>query len=322
MTTAVIQPLSPDLKLPWSPNAQQEEKFFKWTRNTFVVLAIFFVIIPWLPVFEQAYQAPEKEIVKTKVVLEAAKIDPPKPKPVKPKPIVKPKPKATPKAQAPKDKVVKDKRSSTAASKKQSQKTVINKTQGLDNISSQLNALRGTLNVAGMKKKKISTNKKGVVATVNRNITGENRATTESLGLDADDNIMKSTSVKLAAHETASVEGVVSSEGVNGGNSTHGSFISGQRDSESIRRTMDRNKGLLNALYQRRLNESPDMHGKFRFELVIEPNGDISNIRLISSELKMADLETALLSKIRVINFGVADVTTTKVIYTYNFLPS
>lgn len=321
MTTAVMQPLSPDLELPWSPNAKQEDLFKKWTRNTFIVLMVFFVIIPWLPVFEQEYQATERKIVKTKVVLESVKLDPPKPKAVKPKP-VKPKPKKIPKAEAPKNKVAKTNKTSSSSSKKRAKKTVINKTQGLDDISSQLSALRGTLNVAGMKKKKVSSNKKGVVATVNRNITGENRATTESLGLDVADNTMKSTSTKLAAHQTASVEGVVSSDGINGGNATHGSFVSGRRDNESIRRTMDRNKGSLDALYQRSLDDFPEMHGKFRFEMVIEPNGDISNIRLILSELKMNELENNLLSKIKVINFGIADVTTTKVVWTINFLPS
>lgn len=314
-----MQPLSPDLQLPWSPNPQQEALFKRWTRNTFIVLFVLFIITPWLPVFEQAYEAPERQIVKTKVVLEAAKVIPPKPKP-KPKVVAKPKP--VPKAEAPKNKVVKNKKTSTAASKTKAKRTVISNSKGLANISSQLSALRGTLNVAGMKNKNITSNNKGIVATVDRKVIGENRATTESLGLDSQDNLMKSSSVKLAAHQTASVEGVSSSAGVSGGTSSHGSFISGRRDDESIRRTMDRHKGKLNALYQRRLNDFPEMHGKFIFELVIEPNGDISKIRLISSELKMNDLETNLLNNIKVINFGVADVSTTKVIYTYNFLPS
>lgn len=322
MTTAVMQPLSPDLKLPWSPNLQQEALFKRWTRNTFVVLIVLFMLIPWLPVFEQAYEPPEREIVKTKVVLEATKLPPVKPKPVIPKAVEKPKPKPVPKAEAPKEKVIKNKKSSSNTSKTKAKKTVINRTKGLASVSSQLSALRGTLNVAGMKKKSVSTTSKGVVATVDRKIIGENRATTESLGLDASDKTMKSSSVKLATHQTASVEGVTSTAGVNGGTSSHGSFISGQRDSESIRRTMDRHKGKLNALYQRRLNDFPEMHGKFRFQLVIEPSGMISSIRLISSDLKMNDLEKDLLKNIKVIDFGVADVTTTKVIYTYNFLPS
>lgn len=321
MSTAVMQPLSPELKLPWSPNPEQEALFRRWARNTFVAVLVLFIVIPWLPVFEQAYVAPERKIVKTKVVLEAAKVIPPKPIQVKPKPVAKSKPKPVPKAQSPKKKVV-NKKNQTSAAKSKSKKTVINKTKGLDNISSQLSALRGTLNVAGMKRKNVSTTKKGLVATVDRKILGENRATSASLGLDSDDRVMKSSSVKLASHETSSVEGIASSAGVSNGNSTHGTFISGLRDSESIRRTMDRHKGKLNALYQRRLNDFPEMHGKFIFELVIEPNGGISNIRLISSELKVSDLESNLINKIRVINFGMADVSTTKVIYTYNFLPS
>ncbi len=319
MSTITIEPLSPDLVLPWTPNAKQEALFKKWVRNTLVVLLLLFVVIPWLPVFEAEYEPAERKIVKTKVILEAVKL--PKPEAI----VVKPK---TPKKIKPKP-VEKKKKSdlnkATKASSKTSSKKRLTKSKSLSELSSQLSALRGSINVAGMKNKKVVQKRKGMVATVDRNVLGENRTAKASMGVSVDDNLMKSSSVALTGHQTSEVAGVISTgqgAGAGGGSSERGNYVAGRRDDESIRRTMDRNKGRFNSLYQNRLGEYPEIHGKFIFNLVIEPDGRISRLELILSELGLTDLEEDLLKKIKGINFGVADVLATPVQYTYVFFPS
>src|SRR5690606_30491807 len=103
------------------------------------------------------------------------------------------------------------------------------------------------------------------------------------------------------------------------------SFLSGQagrRDMENIRRTFEAAKSSVYSLYLQALHEHPELAGKFIFRLVIEPDGSISELQLVSSELGLRRLETTILERIRTINFGAKDVSPTAVEYAFSFLPS
>ena len=91
---------------------------------------------------------------------------------------------------------------------------------------------------------------------------------------------------------------------------------------ESIRRVFEQHKGAIYAIYNRALRSDPGISGKYVFHIVIEPNGRISKITLISSELGVVSLEQKLLSRIRIIDFGPEDVVATPVNYKFDFLPS
>jgi len=314
--SSLFEPLSPDLVLPWSPNPKQEKLFERWTRNTLIAVLVLFIIIPWLPVFEIEYVPPPEKIVKIKVVLEAEQLIPPKPPVVKAK--IKPKLNIVEK---PKQKETSAKEENTSVAKPKNTKEALTQSKDLANLSSQMEALKGNLNVAGMKTKKSSNNKKAMVAKVDRGVLGENRATKASLGMDVDESLMKNSSVQLANHETSNVEGMVSL-GDTSGNSSNYSYVSGLRDADSIRRVFEKKKGLIYALYYDALNDYPDLHGKFIFKMVIQPNGKISNLILVSSELELAELEQKMLSRIQGFDFGVEDVSSTPVEYRFVFIPS
>ncbi len=96
----------------------------------------------------------------------------------------------------------------------------------------------------------------------------------------------------------------------------------GGRSDESIRRTMDQNKGAIFSIYNRALRESPDLKGRFVFEMVIDASGQVSDIKLISSELSDQGLIGKILARIRMISFGADDVQRTRVNYSLDFLPS
>jgi len=93
------------------------------------------------------------------------------------------------------------------------------------------------------------------------------------------------------------------------------------RSEEDIRKVMDRNKGAIDAIYNRALRKNPTLEGKVVFKMVIEPNGRVSSASIVSSELDDPALERKLLSRIRLINFGAADVTQTTLNYSFDFLP-
>ncbi len=101
-----------------------------------------------------------------------------------------------------------------------------------------------------------------------------------------------------------------------------GSDVGGGRSDEAIRRVMDQQKGAIFAVYNRALRQDPTLQGKFVFEMVIEPSGEVSAVKLVSSELSDNDLIAKILARIRLINFGSADVLRTRVNYSLDFLPN
>jgi hypothetical protein len=97
--------------------------------------------------------------------------------------------------------------------------------------------------------------------------------------------------------------------------------VLGNRDTESIRKVLDANKGAIYAIYRKALRSDPSLQGKLTVNLQIEANGSVSNVKLIFSELGYPDVENKLLNRIRLINFGDQAVTQTLLDYSFNFLP-
>ena len=97
--------------------------------------------------------------------------------------------------------------------------------------------------------------------------------------------------------------------------------VIGSRDLDQIRQVLDANKGAVYTLYRRALREDPSIEGKLTVRLIIEPNGSLSAVSLIESELEAPELVQKLIGRISLINFGNANVTRTELEYAYNFLP-
>ncbi|WP_299079802.1 AgmX/PglI C-terminal domain-containing protein [uncultured Paraglaciecola sp.] len=97
--------------------------------------------------------------------------------------------------------------------------------------------------------------------------------------------------------------------------------VVGSRDTESIRKVLDANKGAIYAIYRKALRTDPSLQGKLTVSLQIEANGSVSKIELVLSELASPNVEKKLLSRIRLINFGEQQVTQTLLDYSFNFLP-
>ncbi len=93
------------------------------------------------------------------------------------------------------------------------------------------------------------------------------------------------------------------------------------RTTESIRQVFDKNKGALYAIYRRALRQDPALKGKVTIDIIIEPDGAVSMIKLVLSELDFAELESKLLARIRMINFSAQGLNSIQLNYTFNFLP-
>lgn len=146
----------------------------------------------------------------------------------------------------------------------------------------------------------------------------------------------------LAGRSTTLVEGVAGGRGGGGpGGVAHGGGGGGggkgagaggtlqkgtsgkaSRSIEEIKLVFERNKGAIYAIYNRALREEPALQGKVVLELKIAPAGQVTDLRIVSSELKSADLERKLLARIKSFDFGAKDVDAITVTWPVDFLPS
>ena len=124
----------------------------------------------------------------------------------------------------------------------------------------------------------------------------------------------------LSGKETTKINSPITQQAKNAGD-TKNSAVAGGRSDESIRRVMDKNKGAIYAVYNRALRKDPSLEGKFVFEILIELDGSISEITLLSSELNNEELERKILSRIKLIRLPGNNVIKTRVNYSFDFLP-
>jgi outer membrane biosynthesis protein TonB len=118
------------------------------------------------------------------------------------------------------------------------------------------------------------------------------------------------------------VGGAGGSGGGGGGNLTKGGSGKASRAIEDVRLVFERNKGSIYAIYNRALRDEPGLQGKVVLKLTIAPSGGITSLSIVSSELKMPDIESKLLARIRTFDFGAKDVNEMVVNYPLDFLPS
>ncbi|HET7811987.1 MAG TPA: AgmX/PglI C-terminal domain-containing protein [Steroidobacteraceae bacterium] len=94
------------------------------------------------------------------------------------------------------------------------------------------------------------------------------------------------------------------------------------RAREEVEVVFDRNKGALYALYGRALRDKPELQGKLVLEFKIEPSGEISACRVVSSELNDPELEKKIVARVRLIRFKPADVEPLVVSKPIDFFPA
>jgi len=213
---------------------------------------------------------------------------------------------------------------------------------GVAAMSKQLRSLRSGLDVAKLQARNTNI-KTGAAERSTRSVLGRVSATKTSGGIDYAVMSSNGSGTQLAersggagygngtgsgygsglgGYGNGTGSGYGDGSGGGGGGGRHGSSVAGGRDMESIRRVFEQHKGAIYAIYNRALRSAPGISGKYVFHIVIEPDGRISKITLISSELGDGTLEQKLLARIRVIDFGPEDVVATPVNYKFDFLPS
>ncbi|QSP93717.1 AgmX/PglI C-terminal domain-containing protein [Marinobacter salinisoli] len=95
----------------------------------------------------------------------------------------------------------------------------------------------------------------------------------------------------------------------------------GERAMSGIRQKFYAQQSALYSLYRRELRQDPTLEGTVLLELVIEPDGSVSDCQVVSSELDNPALEKRIAMRVRLFNFGSANVETRRVRFPLDFLP-
>lgn len=324
--------------LPWSSSELENKRFRTITVVVLFITLAFAAVVKWQELPERARAEKEKVPAQLTRLMTPRKVEPPKPLPVpEPKPVepklVIPEPKVEkpkivpvkPKKVAPKDVKIEAPKPLKVEVPTQAELTeqakIKAKQSGLlafqDDLASMrdnasLNNLADTDTIKGA----------GASNQTQRKFIGK-KVAASSGGVDTS-NLTTNIGSKGELAERKNTEYVAPNEGLASLAAkqivTEGAVL-GNRETESIRKVLDANKGAIYAIYRKALRSDPSLQGKLTVNLQIEPNGSVSKVTLVFSELGAQDVEKKLLSRIRLINFGEQSVTQTLLDYSFNFLP-
>ena len=297
----MLAPYFRRFELPWAPSEESESRFKKLVRILLIVATLLAILIALLPKREAERIKPEelKERV-AQLIIEKPKPPPPPPPPPeeKPKPEDKPKPVEKP-VEKPKPNV---------------------RNQGLLAMQDELAALRDqNLDLADPQMKTpvedARSERNLITSSVGKASGGINTA-----------NMARGFGGGAGAIGTHTTTQVQHGSGLdpNAGGKVQRTGTSGKpsRSAEEVALLFDRNKGALYNIYGKALRENPELQGKVVLEFTILPSGEITNVRVVSSELKDAELEKKIVARVRLFRFAAADVQTLTVSKPIDFFPA
>jgi outer membrane biosynthesis protein TonB len=305
--------------LPWTPTAEDEQRFKRIFRDTAIVLLILGVVIPWLPIPEILRERPPEVPVRyAKLMLEKKAPPPPppviqevvqetvapEPEPLAAEPEARPDPVPAP---APRE-----------AARERAAKA------GVMAFADSLADLRENDALAAVSDDRSLTAGEAAGAHNQRALI-TSRSGTASGGINTAGLSRNTGGGELAGRSQTQVASSIGGGGGGGaeaGSGTGGEGRMAARSREEIEMIFDQNKGAIYALYSRALRKNPALRGKLVLRLTIAPDGAVTDCEVVSSELNEPAFERRLVARVKMFRFedkDVAIVTTTKPI---DFFPA
>ncbi len=309
------------LALQWRPDHRRDRVFMLIAFFTVSVLLLAAFVISSIPV-------PKDKRDKIIVVPErVAKFitERPKPKPQEqPKPLPVPKPRPEPKFQRQKPEEQKPLTKVEERARKKAEDS------GLLALTKELSGLMDTSNINSMVGNTINkSDNRTTVASVSTDVlTNESKRGSGGIserthvavtGKTTLDDNQRELAKQLLASKGEITTASKSKDTGSGGNKARGDNV---RSEEDVAYVMDKHKSMLHSIYKRARRANPSLKGKIVLEITILPSGKVSNVRIKSSELNDAALESSLVSRIKQLDFGARSVETLTVTVPVEFLPS
>ena len=319
---------APNLLLPWSSSSEDDKKLGKIIAILSIPFLVFAVAIPMVQLPEIDREELDKKVQEfTEVVLEEQTLPTPAPTPiptpepeeVKPEEIEPEEPQPE-EEEAPKiepEVVVEPEPAQLIDEAREVAEAEINQ------FADTLSELRDSFDLSDVTDD--LTQSTGEAEEFDRSIIAADVEQTSG-GIDTSQLSRDTGGVALSGKTSTKVASKLASSSSTAARATGGEGAAKPREKsyrsqEDVRKIMDANQGAIYGIYQRELRKDPTLEGKVRFRIVIEPNGSVSNVEVVSSDLNNPSLERKLANRIRLINFGAKDVLQTTLEYDIDFLP-
>jgi protein TonB len=294
-----------NFELPWTADSQSQQRLRRVGGVSLLLFLLAALGITFLPVSERVTPpALPEEVVQ--LVLEPP---PEPPKPPKPEP-KKPEPKPAPtKATKPVDRVQEARRKAESV--------------GVLALKDELKALRDAFEPT-------SANIRNLEAKTDGPSRAERSILTSSAGA-ASGGVSSAPASRGFGGGAGSLKGVGTTQASPSFGDKFGRQASVQREGnsgkaarsrEEVELMFDRNKSALYALYNRALRDLPALQGKLVVQLTIAPNGEVTEAKVLSSELGDAELERRIIARIRGFRFEARDVEPLVARKTIEFFPA
>jgi TonB family protein len=312
----------PEPNLPWVDH--QEDRSFR--RIMIVTLLLFLgagVVLNTIKLPEVV----QKNLVDVsprlaKLILEKQKIKPPPPKKEKPKEAKKKEPEK--KKEKPKEKKKEKPKEKKKEVKKPDAREVA-KQSGLIALSDELEDLRESFALDDVLKlpQQTSGKQEVKVATASDLLTSSAQKTSGGIKTDTLNRTIKTN--ELTQRQTTRVESKIEADSkklAKASTSKSQQGTSAKRSADEIERVFQQNKGGIFNIYNRALRKNPSLAGQVVVELTIAPGGQVTVVKILSSELGDEALERKLMLKIKKFKFSNSSVAEITITYPIDFLPS
>ena len=324
---AVIQQSYFPHDLPWVNQPDQQSRFNKllrWSISIIIFLAFLFSFLP-LPEPEEPEKKEPERLVKLIPKVVVPPPPPPKVVPIETKVKPKPKPKVKQKPQPKKEPIKTAQKPKKAPIPTKSAKEVA-ASSGLLAMKDDLSDIKKSSSSAALGEKSLS--KSGATGQ-----TSQRSLVTKNYGKASGGINTASLSTNTGGNGLGGrAAGTVGGSGIGGGGtgagsgdgsgSGDGTGYGKTRDLEKIQIMFDRNKSGLFTLYNRELRQDATLQGKVVLNITIAPSGKVTSASIVSSQLGNATLESKILQRVKLINFGAEDVPPFNFNYPIDFYPT
>lgn len=288
-------------ELPWEPDPEEQRRFRRLLRWGLGLVLVFGLILPFVHLAKPT--AAEEPVPPRLARLMQQEQPKPPPKPVE-TPKEKPKPEAKPE---PKPVDTRKKMENSAAMRA---------------IKDELADLRDQLDTKTLQNRQLK-------ADVGQDARSERSLISSKVGVGSSGIVTAASSRgfgsgagALSDHNTVGVSSRIAADAAASRVTRNGTSGKAARSEEEIALVFDRNKGAIDALYARALRERADLSGKIVLQLTISPAGEVTDCRLLSSELNDDDLERKIVARVKLFRFEAKDVEAITARKTLEFFPT
>ncbi len=327
-------PLAPDLQLPWSTSSGDDRRFNRLLGASlllllFAIIGVSLVDVPDIPRAERERLPPQL----ARVVLEQQELPPPQtiepprveekpPEPVPPEPAEPTPEQPRPAEPQPRPVDAQPAPATPRTTVEQARETAAQ--SGLLQHRDELMAMRDLVDTGALENRSLQQG--GTQAATTERAMPTSGLTTTSGGINPGQLSRDTGTGGLAGRQTTQVtsELATATQGASGpaGGGGSGSDAGRARSEEEMSRIMDQHKGAVFQIYNRALRQNATLQGRVVMNIIIEPSGQVSDVSIITSELRDAELEAALIRRIRMITFPAnTGVIRTTLRQTFDFLP-